>query len=61
MENDASPAPRSDVFSLVMPLFDGLPKGSVLLLLATASWFFGTLSIVSLWRGMAFLAHHWPL
>lgn len=61
MENDVSPAPRSDLYSMVMPLFDGLPKGSVVLLLATASWFFGTLSMISLWRGIGFLARHWPL
>ncbi len=60
MENDVSPATRPAVFAMVTPLFEGVPKGSVVLLLAVASWFFVTMSLVSLWRGLSFLAHHWP-
>lgn len=61
MENDASPARPLGPLSLVKPLFDGVPKGSALLLMAVGSWFLVTMSLVGLWRGIAFLAHHWPL
>ena len=60
MDNDVSPATRPALFAMVTPLFDGVPKGTIVLLLAVTGWFTVVMSVTALWRGASFLAHHWP-
>jgi hypothetical protein len=43
---------------LVQALFADIPTGLMILLLAVASWFFGSVVLVSAWQAAKLALHH---
>jgi hypothetical protein len=60
MQNDVSPAPRLAI-SPVALLFGGVPKGTVVLLLAVAAWWVVARGIAGLEWAASWGLAHWPL